>query len=350
MARDEELWILLTDPHDRREVGGLWTEGIVRLAGSSSPAPWVLTEPRIAACVEKVAPDARVRLSAPEGPVRRIEEIKPDHAALLDLLFLHGRIPNPSRWTMVRSFGLRASVLGGVVAAEFGRPHVAFLCGSIGRSNGSLKGYQRHRAIQYLEGWVIATATRIETPDEGSAVRLQELYLPPPGRIMPALLPPSVSRKPAARDDCFSVAVVASTACWRANQVLLNALARLEIGERLRIHWLARRQGFTAMRARQYLRRRNLSQHLCWEEEPWDRPIHLRKESWDLLFLPAPRPSARILASVFAASSGTVVVPEGGERLIGLPAALSIPWAEAPILDLLKSHANQTETCSRERR
>ena len=350
MARDEELWILLTDPHERLEIGGPWTEGIARLAGIGSRGPWVLTEPRIAACLENVAPQARVRVSSPEGPVRRIEEIAPHRAALLDLLFLHGKIPNPSRWTMVRSFGVRAAVLGCAVAAEFKRPHVAFLCGSTNRSNGSLRGYRRHRSIHCLEGWVVATADRIETPDERSAARLEELFLPPPGKIMPVVSPSAIPRELAAPDDLFSVAVVASTVCWRPNRVLIDALARLEIADRFRIHWLARRQGSAAVRARQYLRRRNLSQFLSWDEEPWDRPIHLREDRWDLLLLPAPRPGARMLASMFVAISGTVVVPEGDEQLIDLPAALSVPWTEARLLEVLKSHVNQPRTCSRERR
>jgi len=339
MGRDDELWILLTDPHEVDEVDGAWAEGISRLAGSSETGPSVLTEPRIAACVEAVAPQARVHVSESNGPVRRLEELDRCHASLLDLLFLRGELPDPARWALIRSFGLRSAILGCVIASELKRSHIAFFADRLGEDVQPLRGYRLGQAVRYLEGLVVASSDRVETPDEASATHLEELFLPPSGKIVPMPFPAKDRNGSPAETGSTSIGVVADTQHWGKNRLLLDALARQRFDDDFRLNWLARRQGSASMRARQDLRSYGLARYLHWEEEPWVHPIHLREMPWDLLLFPAPGSGAQMLAIRFSAAGGTIVIPEGSAHFVRLPGALQVPWTVSHLAEVLETHA-----------
>lgn len=338
MKREDELWILLTDPHEINEVDGAWAEAIARLSGCDSPGPLVVTEPRIAECAKTVAPRATIHVSDPDGPVRRLENLDNDRAALLDLLFLRGAIPSHDRISHIRSFGLRSSILGCAIASQIDRTHTAFLVARPEEDLLPLRGFRRRRAIRYLEGWVIASSDSVETPDSASASHFAEVFLPPAGKVAPMTASTVDRSETAAQNGSASVGVLAASQRWGKNRILIEALASRRLDSRFRLHWLARRQGFASMRARQDLRSSNLVEHLHWEEEPWTHPIRTRETLWDLLLIPAPSTCVQTLAAHFSANGGTVVVPEDSGQIAPLPGLVRTPWTAPHLVEVLETH------------
>ncbi len=345
MTAERELWILLADSHERAEVDGAWGEAISALSAGESPCPWVLTEPRIAACVRAVAPLARVRVSSPDEPCRRVEAWAPLPASMLDLLFLRSSVPDFSCWDTVRSFGLRSAILGAVLAKDTGRTQIAFFADPIEdvsaqRGFGErafLLGRRRAAWTRTLEGWAIGAADRVETPDADSARRLEEIFLPAPGRILDRASPPRSRGRRSEGDRSIRLAVFASTHSPRANRIVLRSLAGMRMGRRLEIHWLARRGGDCAMRARQDFRRLGLTRNLRWCDEPWMRPPSPGEPDWDALIQPDPRPGAWPLVALYRARAGITIIPRGCDEIPGCRGSVVVPWVESSLVEVLEA-------------
>jgi len=327
MRDEDEIRILLRDSHEIGEIDGAWGAGIARLASEAAhpagarPRSLVLTEPAIASCVKAVAPGLPVRVSTASGSSAREALAAPACAAFLDLLFLRGRLPDPGRWGRIRSYGLRAAILGCALAEEFCIPHTTMLADPFDEHLNDPRSWRIAAWIRHLEARVVACADVIEAPDEECARKLREVLLI--GGAERIRVEEAVGRgmRPTPVDAVspLHIAVEASTRSQVANRTVLRAIrdwVRVPdhgrgLAQRLRIHWLASRSGREATRARQDMRRWDLARFLCWDEAPWIHPPHLRAERWTVLIRADPRSGARPLHSVARAAGARIVVPSG---------------------------------------
>lgn len=374
MCNTDEIRILLRDPHEFGEIDGAWGAGIAGLAedldDGAAIRPLILTESSLAPCIAAARPGLQTFVSSDLDIRGAFAQSLPAAAAYLDLLFLRGRAPDHGQVRRVRSYGLRSAILGCVLAREMKAEHIATIADPFDEPPHTPRAWKVRAWIRFLETQVALHADGIETPDEESACKLREIALTSgKTRIQAARIPLADPRPvacgaaasavapavPAAAAESAAaastgetairptrIAVEASTRSPSANRVVLRALRGIGPCGGLRVHWLARRSQFASMRARQDIRRWDLAQHLCWEEEPWAQPPHLRAERWNLLIRADPRPGARPLHLRLRARGTTVIAPAGA-RSGGANSDLAVEWTERSLERALATHIRVEE-------
>ncbi len=333
----DDLWILLSDPHERGDIDGLWGLGVHALR-SARGAPWVLTEDRLVRCTQAAVPAARVILTPRDGPFRKLEGFDPT-AGAIHLLFLRECVPDPAQWSAIRSFGTRASLLGAVASTTLRRPLHACIADPVDDPN-----HVRVAAARVQQAWIIKTAQVVEAPDAESRARLEELHLPPVGKVriadaavgtpqtnvVPPAGPGSILPEPeqaaGAREGPperpgkkpIAIAVLGSRRSPKANRTVLRALRRVSLrihsnggvpSEQVRVDWLARFEGYTAARCLQDVRRFGLAEIFYREEEPWANPPRRGMPRWNILLDPDPSTGPRPLLTVGRAAGCEVLAP-----------------------------------------
>jgi hypothetical protein len=338
MCTNDEIWILLRDPHELDQVDGAWGAGIARLASealvaqttsrNSTPdarntrigsGPLVLTEAPIARCVRRV--DPRIPLLAVSATELPADVPRPvfDRSALRELMLERARLPEPARWKRIRSYGLESAILGFVLSQTLGIPHTASFAEPFDAEIPDPRLWRIRDRVRRIEEMVAERVDAIETPDEGRAGQLRDIVSPRlSGRItVMCLAPPSFARRAGSEPRVFRIAVEASTRRPVPNRTVLRAIRSLRDAcangsTDLLFHWIAPRSGYPAGRARRDIRRWGLAGILRWEDEPWIDPPHTREERWDLLVRPDPAPGARPLHAAVRARGIPVLAPGPG--------------------------------------
>ncbi len=293
MDWSNEIWIALVDPHERGAVEGAWSLSVAKLeAGQEAGTPLcVLTEERIRRCLQGLMPDERI-LTPADGRLHGRSPLFPtDLFDGIESLMLLAAAMEETAPSSVRSFGLRAGVLGRVLAESSKMPLKAALTSPASWApGGGARMDNQFRRLSSLENWITAGAVDVETTTTDVADALGRRVLPAdvdvrafdewPGTRGARLCSPGPA-----------VAVLASAHDATANEAALRSMVGLSAElPGLRIHWLARRRSLPAMRAAQCFRRLGLSSALRWEDEPWRNPPWRSGMRWDLLLVIAGEP------------------------------------------------------------
>ncbi len=320
MNWSSEIWIALIDPHERGAVDGAWSLSVPKLeAGHKDGAPLcVLTEERIRCCLQGLMPDERI-LTPGEGRLPGRSPLFPtDLFDGIESLMLLAAAMEKTEPSSVRTFGLRAGVLGRVLAESRKLPLKATLASPASWALGGGACMDNHlRRLTSLGNWITAGAVEVETTtaEEADALKRRVLAADVDLRAFDEW-PETRGARPSSPGP--AVAILASADDATANEAALRSMVGLSAElPGLRIHWLARRRSLPAMRAAQCFRRLGLASALTWEDEPWRNPPWRSGMRWDLLLViaadpignsPARPPAWGPLAEATRATGAPVVV------------------------------------------